>query len=69
MTEKLSLVGKLSRLRSRLRDPEWRRYGALLLTGKFTAIALLLLAAILLNPNLIGFRTFAADPNLRGNDM
>ncbi len=69
MTRKLTFAGKLNRLRTRLRDPEWRRYGAILLTGKFTAIGLLLVAAIILNPGLIGFRTFAADPNLKGNDI
>lgn len=69
MTTKLTFAGKLNRLRTRLRDPEWRRYGALLLTGKFAAIGLLLVAAILFNPDLIGFRTFAADPNLKGNDI
>ena len=26
--------GKIARLRQRLRDPEWRRYGALLIGGK-----------------------------------
>jgi Amt family ammonium transporter len=69
MNEKLSLTQKVSRLRGRLRDPEWRRYGTILLSGKLAAIGLLLLVAILLNPDLIGFRTFAADPNLKGNDI
>ncbi len=36
---------------------------------KAGAIGLLLLVGILLNPDLIGFRTFAADPNLKGNDI
>jgi Amt family ammonium transporter len=40
-----------------------------LLTGKFTAIALLLLVAFLANPNQLGLRTFAADPTLKGNDI
>jgi Amt family ammonium transporter len=69
MKEKLSLTHKVSRLRGRLRDPEWRRYGTILLSGKLAAIGLLLLVAILLNPDLIGFRTFAADPQLKGNDI
>ena len=64
MNQKLTLSGKLTRLRARLREPQWRRYGALLLTGKLTAIGLLMIAAIFLNPDLIGFRTFAADPAL-----
>ena len=33
---------KLARLRERLRDPEWRRYGYLLLAGKALGIAFLL---------------------------
>ena len=65
----LSLSKKVSRLRGRLRDPEWRRYGMLLLMGKFTAIALLLVVSIFVNPNLMGFRAFAADPTLKGNDI
>ena len=69
MNKKLTLSDKLSRLRTRLREPEWRRYGTLLLTGKFIAIGLLLLAAIFLNPDMIGFRVFAADPTLKGNDI
>jgi ammonium transporter, Amt family len=40
---RLSLNQKFSRLADRLRDPEWRRYGTALLTGKFMGIALVLL--------------------------
>src|SRR5690242_11252779 len=69
MTKKMSLSDKLSRLRRRLNDAEWRRYGALLFTGKLTALGLLLVAAILINPGLMGLRTFAADPALKGNDI
>jgi ammonium transporter, Amt family len=65
----LSVSKKTLRLRSRLSDSEWRRYGVLLLTGKLLGIALLLLAAMLLNPGLMGMRAFAADPLLKGNDI
>src|SRR4051794_15514252 len=65
---KLSLSGKLSRLSSRLRDSEWRRYGLLLCGGKAIGLGLFL-AAILINPNLMGLSAFAADPNLKGNDI
>ncbi len=41
--KRLSLTGKLSRLGSRLRDPEWRRFGASLLAGKMMGIGLVLL--------------------------
>jgi len=60
MNKKLSLSQKISRLRARLRDSEWRRYGALLLAGKATAIGLLILAMAFLNPDLLGFRAMAA---------
>ncbi len=40
---KLSLSQKFSRLAKRLRDPEWRRYGGLLLGGKAIGIGLVLL--------------------------
>jgi Amt family ammonium transporter len=69
MHTKLSLSQKVSRLRARLRDSEWRRYGALLLTGKVTAIGLLVLAMAFLNPDLLGFRALAADPTVKGNDI
>src|SRR6202166_2241971 len=69
MNIKPSFSQKLSRLKARLSDPEWRRYGALLLFGKISAIGLLLVGAALFNPDLIGFRTFAADPILKGNDI
>jgi Amt family ammonium transporter len=69
MKNALSLSQKVARLRERLRDSEWRRYGILLLTGKLSAIGLLLVAAIFVNPDLMGFRVFAADPALKGNDI
>src|SRR5947209_3910787 len=39
----LSLSEKYSRLCTRLRDPEWRRYGGTLLTGKIVGIGIVLL--------------------------
>src|SRR6204780_1833541 len=69
MNSKPSFSQKLSRLRTRLSDPEWRRYGALLLLGKITAIGLLIVSAAFINPDLLGFRAFAADPVLKGNDI
>lgn len=41
--KKLSLSGKLSRLATRLRDPQWRRYGGLLLGGKAMGLGIVLL--------------------------
>ncbi len=69
MNEKLPLTAKLKRLRERLRDPEWRRYGGALLMGKFGAIGLLGVAALIMRPDLVGLATHAADPVLKGNDI
>ena len=40
---KLSLSEKFSRLAIRLRDPEWRRYGGLLIAGKMLGVAAVLM--------------------------
>ena len=69
MTTRFSLSHKLSRLHARLRDPEWRRYGGLLLTGKLLGIGFLVLATYFINPDLLGHKVFAADPVLKGNDI
>jgi ammonium transporter, Amt family len=53
----------------RLRRPEWRHYGMLLLAGKLIGIALLISGTYFLNPDLLGFKVFAADPALKGNDI
>src|SRR6185295_16045125 len=37
--QRLSFAEKFFRLRQRLRDPQWCRYGKLLLAGKFLGIA------------------------------
>src|SRR5262245_12087403 len=67
--EKLTFSQKLARLGTRLADPEWRRFGTLLLTGKLTGIGLLVLVFVFTNPDLFGMRALAADPVLRGNDI
>jgi Amt family ammonium transporter len=69
MTKKPGLSQKLSRLKARLRDPEWRKFGSVLALGKLTGIALLLLAIYIFNPSLLGVRALAADPVLKGNDI
>jgi ammonium transporter, Amt family len=69
MRKKVSLSHKIVRLRDRLHDREWRRYGTLLLTGKLIGIALLMVAAGFINPGLLGSRAFAADAVLKGNDI
>src|SRR4051794_14105451 len=62
-------AGRLARIRQRLQDPEWRYHGIVLLAGKLIGIALLLSGTYFLNPDLLGFRVFAADPALKGNDI
>ena len=54
MENRLSFSGKITRLRDRLRNPEWRQYGRLLLMGKLTGIGLILIAAMLLKIGLCG---------------
>jgi len=65
---KLSMSQKFSRLRLRLQKPEWRRYGAVLLAGKGIGIALVFVAIGLISV-FMGGHTFAADPDLKGNDI
>ncbi len=50
----LSFAEKASRFTSRLRDPEWRRYGKLLIAGKLMGVGLVLLimAAVAVVPHL-----------------
>jgi Amt family ammonium transporter len=63
------IVGRFSRLRTRLRDPEWRRYGALLAGGKLAGLALLL-AAIGGISAILGTNALAADaPAVNGADV
>ncbi|HSU59706.1 MAG TPA: hypothetical protein VLI55_10365, partial [Bryobacteraceae bacterium] len=60
---------KLNRLSDRLKNREWRRYGMVLLTGKLIGIAILAGCAYLINPDLFGFRVFAADAAVKANDI
>jgi len=69
MQKRLPLSGKIRRLRERLQQPEWRRYGMLLLTGKLLGIAVIALVCLLTNPGLLGQTALAADPVLKGNDI
>ena len=67
-------INKLSRLSQRLHDPEWRRYGYLLMGGKVLGIGFLL-GSIFLIKSLIGAPVHADDaaaaaaPVLTGNDV
>ncbi|HSE25015.1 MAG TPA: ammonium transporter [Pyrinomonadaceae bacterium] len=66
--ERLTWSQKISRLGNRMRDPEWRRYGRLLLAGKLLGIGLVS-GLLVLTPELIGWTTYAADVDLKGNDI
>ena len=68
MKKRLTLSQKISRLRFRLHDREWRRYGRLLLIGKVMGIALLV-ASVTFLPDLIGLRALAADGDVKPNDI
>ncbi len=59
---------KLSRMRQRISDPEWRRYGLTLFAGKLGALAILAMVFALLS-GVIGGAAHADDPVLKGNDI
>ncbi|HEY2385327.1 MAG TPA: ammonium transporter [Candidatus Binatia bacterium] len=61
-------INKIARLRARLRDPEWRHYGYVLLAGKMLGVATLM-AAIFAVMNVTGSTVRAEDPVLTGNDI
>jgi Amt family ammonium transporter len=61
-------INKFARLRGRLKDPEWRRYGYLLMGGKMLGVATLM-AAIFALMNITGSTVHAEDPVISGNDI
>src|ERR1700731_2972676 len=65
---RLSLTRKLSRLSVRLRDPEWRRYGRLLLAGKALGIGLVLLIITVVSGVLFS-HVLAADAEVKAADV
>jgi Amt family ammonium transporter len=68
--KKMSLSGKFSRLAMRLRDPEWRRYGGLLLGGKAMGIGLVLLIITVVSGLFFG-HVYAqtAAPEIKAADV
>jgi ammonium transporter, Amt family len=64
----LSLTQRLSRLSIRLRDPEWQRYGKLLLIGKATGVGVVLLLITAISGLLFG-RVYAADAEVKAADI
>src|SRR5579862_8957888 len=65
---KLSMSQKFSRLAARLRDPEWRRYGQLLLAGKAIGVGLVLLI-ITVTTGLVFTHVLAADAEVKAADI
>ena len=65
---KLSLAQKFSRLAVRLRDPEWRRYGRLLLTGKAIGVGLVLLIITVVT-GVFFSHVLAADAEVKAADV
>src|SRR5581483_4155067 len=67
---KLSLSEKFFRLGKRLRDPEWRRYGAALLGGKFLGIvAVLLFITVVSGVLFTSVYAQAADAEVKAADV
>lgn len=68
---RLSLIGKFLRLKVRLNDPQWQKYGLALLGGKFLGVTALLIGLAVLFPELSGFnvKSFAADAEVKGADI
>jgi len=64
-----SFTKKLGRFRIRLHDPEWRRYGAVLLAGKLVGVAVLLLGILVFNTHVIGGEALAADAEVKAADI
>jgi len=65
---KLSLAQKFSRLAVRWRDPEWRRYGKLLLAGKALGVGLVLLIITVIS-GLFLTHVLAADAEVKAADV
>src|SRR6202049_5102660 len=66
----MSLSEKLSLLATRLRDPEWRRYGGLLLGGKAMGIALVLLIITVVSGLFFGHvYAQAGTPEVKAADV
>ena len=67
-SRKLSLAQKFSRLAVRLRDPEWRRYGKLLLAGKAIGVGLVLLIITVVT-GVFFSHVLAADAEVKPADV
>ena len=68
MSTKTGTIKKLERLRERLYDSEWRRYGYLLLGGKMLGVALLFGLMFFIS-GIIGTDSRAAEPAVAAKDI
>src|SRR5256885_3348606 len=66
--KQLTLSEKVSRLAVRLRAPEWRRYGKLLLAGKLMGGGLTLVVMAAMSYLVFG-RVYAADAEVKAADV
>jgi Amt family ammonium transporter len=67
--EKLSLSAKFFRLGARLRDPEWRRYGKVLLAGKVAGVAITMLVMTVVTGLFFGSALAADAPEVKAADI
>lgn len=68
---RLTLINKFLRLKVRLNDRQWQKYGLALLGGKILGVVILLIGLAVLFPDLAGFnvKSFAADSEVKGADI
>src|SRR5438046_7059490 len=66
--KRLPLAEKFTRLKTRLGDPEWRRYGTLLFAGKAMGVGLVLLIITVITSLFFG-RVLAADVEVKAADV
>ena len=66
---KLSFSQKVSRLATRLRDPEWRRYGKILVAGKAAGMGLVLLVIAAMSYFVFGGHVSAQTTPVQAADI
>src|SRR5579863_7378706 len=66
---KLSFSQKVSRLATRLRDPEWRRYGQILIAGKAAGMGLVLLVIAAMSYFVFGGHVSAQTTPVQAADV
>jgi Amt family ammonium transporter len=66
--KRLSFSEKLSRLNTRLREPEWRRFGGTLLAGKVMGVGVVL-GVMAFMSYVVFAHVYAADPTVKASDI